>query len=196
MSKSNNRRKLWSKEDDNYILELMKQNPCRSWVRISQILSRNPNTPNTAKNIRERWIERLTDLHFQTLVPNNNSRNGLIFYGKDLVKISIERMVRALLDKNNVFILRSNEKFLTWEIPSAKNLDQQQRNLKAFQLFRLHYFKTLFNNSKHRSIKASKLIKINAEINEAWNDSEIIRENYEKLALDIKLSENPNADEF
>jgi hypothetical protein len=88
------------------------------------------------------------------------------------------KRTRALLDKNKVLILRSNEKFLTWEIPTAENLDQQQRNLNPFQLFRMHYFKTLFNNSKHRSIKASKLSKINAEINEAWNGSEIIRENY------------------
>ncbi|CAG8463187.1 23243_t:CDS:2 [Rhizophagus irregularis] len=94
---------------------------------------------------------------------------------------ALKRRTRALLDKNEVLILRSNEKFLTWKIPSAENLEQQHRNLNAFQLFRLHYFKTLFNNSKHRSIKASKLNKIHAEINEAWNDSEIIQENYQLL---------------
>ncbi|CAB4428863.1 unnamed protein product [Rhizophagus irregularis] len=91
------------------------------------------------------------------------------------------KRTRALLDKNEVLILRSNEKCLTWKIPSAENLEPQHRNLNAFQLFRLHYFKTLFNNSKHRSIKASKLNKIHAEINEAWNDSEIIQENYQLL---------------
>ncbi|CAB4386052.1 unnamed protein product [Rhizophagus irregularis] len=105
--------------------------------------------------------------------------------------VEVERTpkrTRALLDENNVLILRPNEKFLTWEIPSAKNLDQQQRNLNAFQLFRLHYFKTLFNNSKHHSIKASKLSKINDEVNEAWNDSEIIRENYQLLRQNVNDS--------
>lgn len=103
--------------------------------------------------------------------------------------------IRALLDENKVLILRANEKFLTWEIPPANNLGQQQRNLNGFQIFRLHYFKTLFNNSKHRSIQASKLNKINAEINEAWKDSEIIRKNYEKLALDVN-SNNSFVNQF
>ncbi|CAB5121816.1 hypothetical protein RhiirA5_371059 [Rhizophagus irregularis] len=98
---------------------------------------------------------------------------------------SLPKKPRAILDKNKVLILRSNEKFLTWEIPLVENLEPQQRKMNAFQLFRLHYFKTLFSNSKHRSIKASKLNKINAEINEAWNDSEIIRKNYTQITLDV-----------
>ncbi|PKC75531.1 hypothetical protein RhiirA1_448716 [Rhizophagus irregularis] len=119
----------------------------------------------------------------------NNEREFSFIRNVEVEKVErTPKRTRALLDENKVLILRPNEKFLTWEIPSAKNLDQQQRNLNAFQLFRLHYFKTLFNNSKHHSIKASKLSKINDEVNEAWNDSEIIRENYQLLRQNVNDS--------
>lgn len=122
--------------------------------------------------------------------PRNNRSENSSTMSENELKYQFPRKTRALLDENKVIILRPNEEFLTWEIPLAKNLDRRQRNLNDFQLFRLHYFKTLFSNSKHQSIKASKLSKINSEINEAWNDSEIIRKNYKKLALDVKSSDD------
>src|SRR5437868_6673624 len=89
-----------------------------------------------------------------------------------------QRRTRALLDDDQVLILRPNEKFLMWTILSV-NL---YPSLGGFQLFRLDYLKTLFSHSKSKTIEASKLNKINAEITEAWNDSQRVREKYGRLA--------------
>ncbi|CAB4429110.1 unnamed protein product [Rhizophagus irregularis] len=89
---------------------------------------------------------------------------------------------RALFgsDDNQVLILRSNGKFLMWSLRlTRKNLlkrngDKQIAN--GFQLFKMDYWKTVKRSKK--TINASKLGKINAEIIEAWNNSDKVREIY------------------
>jgi hypothetical protein len=83
-----------------------------------------------------------------------------------------QKRTRALLDGNQILILRPNEKFFTWPMPSFQT---NQAGPNAFQLFKMDYLKCY---SKDRSIESSKLTKINAEIIEAWNDSEKVREKY------------------
>jgi hypothetical protein len=89
---------------------------------------------------------------------------------------------RALFgsDNNQVLILRSNGKFLMWSLRlTRKNLlkrNGDKQIASGFQLFKMDYWKTVKRSKK--TINASKLNKINAEIIEAWNNSDKVREIY------------------
>ncbi|CAB4429105.1 unnamed protein product [Rhizophagus irregularis] len=83
---------------------------------------------------------------------------------------------RALFDSdsNEVLILRSNGKFFRWSLRlTRKNLFKRS----GFQHFKMDYWNIVKRSRK--TINASKLSKINAEIIEAWDNSDKVREIYQ-----------------
>ena len=97
-------------------------------------------------------------------------------------------MLRCIYDKseNQIIILKENYECLMWKISFTEI--NPLNNLNPFQLFKQHYLKAINEYlQKNDSEKISKLNRINLEIIEAWNCSDIqVREAYEILCYSLQ----------